>query len=256
MTFFHAVLLGVVEGITEFLPVSSTAHLILASRLLRLEQTEFQKTFDIAIQMGAILAVVVLYARPMARRFDVWLRVLAAFLPTVVLGALFYRFIKGFLMESIPVVLWALLLGGAALIAFELLHREKGDAVDDASGITFGQAVVIGLCQALAFIPGVSRAAATIIGGLLLGIRRKVIVEFSFLLAVPTMVAAVSLDLVQAAPSFSGREIALLAAGLLTSFVVAFLSILWLLRFIQRHSFTPFGIYRIVLAAALWMVLL
>ncbi|MFA6039693.1 MAG: undecaprenyl-diphosphatase UppP [Candidatus Peribacteraceae bacterium] len=255
MTFLHAVVLGIVEGVTEFLPVSSTAHLILTSHLLRLEQTEFQKTFDIAIQLGAILAVVVLYARSLLRRFDVWLRVIVAFAPTAVLGALFYRVIKQNLMESIPVVLWALLLGGIALILFEYFHREKGNAVEDPGAISFRQAFTIGLCQSLAFVPGVSRAAATIVGGLLLGIRRKTIVEFSFLLAVPTMAAAAGLDLLQTAPSFSGREFGLLAAGFLTSFVVALLSILWLLRFVQRRSFTLFGIYRILLAVLLWTVL-
>ncbi len=248
MTFFHAAILGIVEGITEFLPISSTAHLILASELLRLPSDEFQKSFEIAIQLGAILSVVVLYAGRMLRRFDVWLRVIVAFIPTAVLGALFYPLIKNVLMESIPVILAALLIGGIVLILFEMLHRERANATDDLSKMTLPQAALIGLFQSLAFVPGVSRAAATIVGGLLLGIRRKVIVEFSFLLAVPTMAAAVALDLTNMGAQFSPQEWILLLIGFVVSFVVALLSIVWLLRFITRHSFTVFGWYRIILA--------
>ncbi len=248
MTLLHAILLGIVEGISEFLPISSTAHLILASSLLRIPASEFLKSFEISIQLGAILAVVVLYAKAMVRRFDVWLRVLAAFIPTAVLGLLFYHIIKNYLMESIPVILAALLLGGIALIVFEMLHREGADSADDLSKITYRQAVAIGVFQSLAFVPGVSRAAATIVGGLLLGIRRKTIVEFSFLLAVPTMAAAVALDLTETAFLFTPQEWILLGVGLAVAFFVALLSIAWLLRFIQRRSFIPFGWYRIVIA--------
>ncbi|MDD4319611.1 MAG: undecaprenyl-diphosphate phosphatase [Candidatus Peribacteraceae bacterium] len=248
MTFLQAVLLGVVEGVSEFLPISSTAHLILASSLLRIQQTEFLKTFEIAIQSGAILSVVVLYARAFARRFDVWAKIIVAFIPTGVLGFLLHGVVKRHLLGNVPVVLWALFLGGLALIVFERFHREKEDAASEIEDISYGRALLIGVFQALAMVPGVSRSAATITGGLLLGIRRKTIVDFSFLLAVPTMAAATGYDLLKSAGTFQASDLHLLAAGFITSFVVALLSIVWLLRFIRRHSFVPFGVYRIALA--------
>jgi len=247
MTVLQAALLGVVEGLSEFLPISSTAHLILASSLLRIPQTEFVKSFEIVIQLGAILSVVVLYWRYLWRHKNVWPTILIAFIPTAVIGFFLHGFVKGFLIGNVPVVLWSLSLGGIALIAFELLHRESDSAVADLSKITVPQALLLGVFQALAIIPGVSRSAAVIVGGLLLGIRRRAIVDFAFLLAIPTMAAATALDLVKSAGSFSLAQADLLLVGFVVSFVVALLSIVWLLRFIKQHSFIAFGVYRILL---------
>ena len=162
MTLLQAIILGVVEGVTEFLPISSTGHLILASRLLGILQTDFQKSFEIAIQLGAIASVVVLYWR---RFLDpaVVSKVLVAFLPTGLIGFALYRVVKTYLFDSEAVVLWALGLGGVALIVFELLHREGDDAVPDVASISYSKAFLIGVFQSLSIVPGVSRAGATIV---------------------------------------------------------------------------------------------
>ncbi|MFA5261175.1 MAG: undecaprenyl-diphosphatase UppP [Candidatus Omnitrophota bacterium] len=256
MNLFHAFILGVVEGLTEFLPVSSTGHLILSARLLGLPQTEFLKSFEIAIQLGAILAVVVFYARSFLVKREVLKRILVAFIPTGIAGLAFYKIIKKFLLGSPDVVVVSLFLGGILLIVFEKFYREKPGAKEDLSRLSFRDAVLIGLFQSLAMIPGVSRSAATIVGGLVLGLRRKTIVEFSFLLAIPTMTAASAFDLLKSAGdlSWGAGQISLLAVGFVTSFAVAMISVKFLLHFIQRNNFVVFGVYRILAAAACYFL--
>lgn len=241
-----AAILGIVEGISEFLPISSTGHLILASHLMRLQHTDFLKSFEIAIQVGAILSVVVLYWRDLLINRAVIQRLIVAFLPTGIIGLTLYKVIKSYLMGSPSIVLWSLALGGVFLILFEWQHHEKDDAVARPQDMTYKQAFIIGLFQSLAMIPGVSRSASTIVGGLILGLKRKTIVEFSFLLAVPTMAAATGYDLLKSGLHLSVDQIQFLAVGFIMSFIVALLSIKFLLRFIQTHTFIPFGIYRIV----------
>lgn len=248
MTAFHAFILGIVEGISEFLPISSTGHLILTSRILGISQTEFVKTFEIAIQLGAILSVVVLYWKKFLLNIEVLKKVCAAFLPTAVIGFMLYKVIKKLLLGNSHVVIWSLFLGGIFLIVFELLHREKKDAVAAIESVSYKQAVIIGIFQSIAVIPGVSRSAATIIGGLMLGLRRETIVEFSFLLAVPTMLAATVLDLYKSANAFTQSQFTLLGIGFVTSFVVAIFAIKFLISYIKNHTFIPFGIYRILAA--------
>ncbi len=255
MDWTTALILGIVEGISEFLPISSTGHLILASQLMGLCHTDFLKSFEIAIQVGAILSVVALYWRRLLVDVGVMKKLVVAFLPTGILGLTLYRVVKTHLLGSPNVVLWSLFLGGAFIIAFEYLHREREDAVEDVSGITYRQALLIGLFQSVAMVPGVSRSAATILGGLALGLRRKTIVEFSFLLAVPTMLAATAYDLLKSGAAFTADQMGFLAVGFVSSFVVALLSIKFLLSFIQTHTFIPFGIYRIAFVA-LWVLLL
>ncbi|OGN03303.1 MAG: hypothetical protein A2655_00540 [Candidatus Yanofskybacteria bacterium RIFCSPHIGHO2_01_FULL_43_42] len=293
MTVFETIILGVVEGFTEFLPVSSTGHLILSSHLLKLEQSNFLKSFEIAIQLGAILSVVVLYFKKFLLNLEVIKRIGVAFLPTAVVGFLLYGFIKNVLLGSTATVLWSLLLGGIALIVFEFWHRGKEKtppqafpltAIQKRGGLPAGQAAIrqlaeergglgagqaeergvpslsyahcffIGLFQALAVIPGVSRAGATILGGLWLGVPRKTIVEFSFLLALPTMAGATGLDLVKNVSSFSYDQFGILAVGFVASFITAVLAIKFLLSFIQKHTFVSFGIYRIILAIAFFTI--
>lgn len=253
MDIAQAIIFGVIEGITEFLPISSTGHLMLAARYMGIAQTEFVKSFEIAIQSGAILAVVALYGRVLLRGRDGWGKLLTAFLPTAVIGALLYRFIKQFLLGNNSVVLVSLFLGGAALILFERFHREKEDSVATLSAISYPQAFMIGLCQSLAVIPGVSRAAATIIGGLAIGLKRKTIVEFSFLLAVPTMAAAMAFDMLKSAHAFTAGQFSVLAVGFFVSFAVALIAIRLLLIFIETHTFVLFGVYRILVAVAFWL---
>jgi undecaprenyl-diphosphatase len=254
MSPFESVMLGVVEGITEFLPISSTGHLILVSDLLSLANSEFQKSFEIIIQLGAISAVLILYWRKFLD-LAILKRLVVAFIPTGIIGLALYKVIKTYLLGNETVVLWAMLLGGIALIIFEYLHKEKESAAEDISAISYQQAASVGLFQAIAIIPGVSRSAATILGGLLLGLKRTTIVEFSFLLAVPTMLAATLLDLYKNASSFSSADTFNLAIGFVTALVVAVFAIKFLLRFVRTHTFIPFGVYRIVAAILFWYVL-
>ncbi|OPY08246.1 MAG: Undecaprenyl-diphosphatase [Syntrophaceae bacterium PtaB.Bin095] len=255
MDFITALILGIVQGISEFLPISSTGHLILASHLMGLQHTEFLKSFEIAIQAGTILSVVALYWRSLMVDFEVIKRLAVAFLPTGLLGLTLYRLIKGYLLGSETVVLCSLLIGGILIIAFERWYREGENATGEIRAMSYKNALIVGLFQSVAMIPGVSRSAATILGGLLLGLKRKTIVEFTFLLAVPTMLAATGYDLIKSGSQFSLDQVQYLLIGFVTAFVVALLSIKFLLRFIKTHTFIPFGIYRIVLVIV-WVLLL
>ena len=246
---------GIVEGLTEFLPISSTGHLILTAQLLGLKQSEFIKSFEIAIQLGAVLAVVSLYWKSLLMNLEALKRVTTAFIPAAVFGFIFYKSIKKFLLAGELIVLWSLFLGGLFLILFEWRHKEKKGALADFSQMSYGQAAWIGIFQSLAMIPGVSRSAATIVGGLFLGIKRKTIVEFSFLLAVPTMLAATGLDLLNNASSFDQKQFQFLAVGFLISFFVAILAIKLFLRFVQKHSLILFGVYRVIIALLFWFVI-
>ena len=248
---FRATLLGVVEGITEFLPISSTAHLILTSHALGLAESEFLKSFEIIIQLGAILSVVVLYWRRFLD-FDVLKKVVVAVIPTGVIGLTVYKAIKGYLMGNLSVVLLSLLIGGVALIVFERF-REEDDRDIDFTEITYRKAFLIGLFQAIAVIPGVSRSAATIVGGSLLGVSKRTIVEFSFMLAVPTMLAASGLELVKNRSAISGN-FEILAIGFIVSFLTAILAIKSFLGYIKKRDFSAFGWYRIVLAVVFYLV--
>lgn len=261
MTILHSLILGIIEGVTEFLPISSTGHLTLASEILKIGQLNFTKSFEIIIQLGAILSVIVLYWKSFLNINNLK-KIIVAFLPTGIIGLALYKIVKAYLLGNETVVLWALALGGAALIIFEFWHKEQPASVegfDETKGIeeiSYKQSFLIGLCQSLAIVPGVSRSAATIVGGLLMGLKRKTIVEFSFLLAVPTMLAASGLDLIKNASSFSKDQFGVLAVGFGVSFVVAMLSIKFLLRFIRNHNFIPFGIYRILIAIIFWLVII
>lgn len=273
LSFFKSIILGIVQGLTEFLPISSTAHLILSSSFLKLELSDFLKSFIVIIQLGSILAVIILYWKKVFSNFSLYFKkVLSAFIPTAIIGLIFYQFVKDYLQESLEVISLALFLGGVLMMSFERNFKEKEQArkkeeevlakagetlpIEKKEGIesiSYKQAVIIGVFQALAIVPGVSRSAATILGGLALGISRVVIVEFSFLLAVPTILAASSLDLYKSALSFSGREIALLSVGFIVSFIIAWLSIKFLLSYIKKNSFSVFAWYRVILAFILFL---
>jgi undecaprenyl-diphosphatase len=250
----HVLIFGIIEGVTEFLPVSSTGHLMLTAKILQISQSEFVKSFEIAIQLGAVLSVVVLYWQKLLRGWKIWKSLFVAFIPAALIGAVLYKSIKRYLMGNDGVVLWSLFIGGLFLIVFELFYREKEKAVDDLSEISYPQALVIGFFQCLAMVPGVSRAAATIIGGLVIGLKRKTIVEFSFLLAIPTMLAATALDLFKSANVFKPEQFASLGLGFIVSFAVAIAAIRFFLSFIKRHNFIFFGVYRIIVALAFWLI--
>lgn len=256
MTIIQAIILALVEGFTEFLPISSTGHLVLTANLLKLTQTDFLKTFEIVIQLGAILAVVYLYFPTFTKNFTVWLKILTAFIPTAILGFIFYSFIKNFLLGNTFITLQALFIGGLLLIGLEITHQEKEHHLDQLKNIDYKQSFIIGVFQSLSMVPGVSRSAASIVGGLLVGLKRSVAVEFSFLLAVPTMLAASVLDLYQSHLNFSSNEIVLLSVGVFISFITAVVAIKFLLNFVKKHTFIPFGIYRIVLSVLYFLILL
>ena len=249
----HAILLGIVEGVTEFLPISSTAHLILASRALGLAESEFLKSFEIIIQLGAILSVVVLYWKRFLD-FEVLKKLVVAVFPTGVIGLTVYKAIKGYLMGNLAVVLITLVVGGIALIVFERF-QERDDRDVDFREITYRKAFLIGLFQAIAVIPGVSRSAATIVGGSLLGVSKRTIVEFSFMLAVPTMLAATGLELLKSRAALSGN-FGVLGIGFVISFVTAIVAIKSFLAYVKRRDFSLFGWYRIALALVFYLAFL
>ena len=228
--------------------------MVLASDLLHIAQTTFTKSFEIIIQLGAICAVVVVYWKKLWN-WETIKKLVVAFIPTGVVGLVLYKIVKAYLVGNTTVVLWALLIGGIVIIIFERLYKEYSGAVASISEISYKQAFVIGVFQSVAIVPGVSRSLATVIGGLWMGLRRKTIVEFSFLLAVPTMLAASGLDIVKNHASFSIDQIASLTIGFLVSFVVALFAIRFLLRYIQKNTFTVFGWYRIAIAILFWLII-
>ena len=247
MELWHAILLGIVEGITEFLPISSTGHLLLVSHIAQITETDFIKSFEIIIQLGAILAVLVLYPKRLLLEKPVLTRVIAGFIPTGILGLLFYKAIKHYLLGNMLVVVGSLFIGGVFIILFEKYYKTSHEkSIED---LSHNEAAIIGIIQCLSFIPGVSRSAATIFGGMWKGLSRSQAVEFSFLLAVPTMAAATGLDFLKNYKMIlSSGNGTLLLVGFVVSFIVALGSIKFLLRFVSRNNFTVFGVYRIIIA--------
>lgn len=254
MNILEAALLGLVEGLTEFLPVSSTGHLMLTSSLLGIPDSEFVGAFEVIIQFGAILAIVALFPKRLFTDRATMLRIAAGFVPTAILGALFYPVIKAHLFGNIPLILYALILGGVFILYFEKkIGNRSGTTIAE---IPLWRAAMIGALQAVAFIPGVSRSLATIAGGMWLGLSRKEAVEFSFFLAVPTMAAASGLDLVKNASAFSSDDTVALLVGFVVSFAVALFSVRLLTRWVSEHDLSIFGYYRILAAVVFALIVL
>jgi len=247
-----AVILGIVEGLTEFLPVSSTGHLILCGHLLGFN-TEFGKTFSIAIQSGAMISVVIYFRKKILSIFKRSLHestarhfiasVFLAFLPAAFWGLLFNKWIKSHLFSPTCVGA-ALILGGIAILVIEKRPLPP-NRTDDMEDISFAQALLIGCAQCLAMVPGVSRSAATILGGMIFGLGRTAAVEFSFFLALPTMFAATAYSVVSDMDALNLYNLKVLALGFSVSFVVALGVIAWFMDFIKKYTFVPFGWYRI-----------
>ncbi|MBA3550854.1 undecaprenyl-diphosphatase UppP [Patescibacteria group bacterium] len=258
MTLVHSFILGIVEGLTEFLPISSTAHLEIASRVLGLASTDFLKSFEIIIQLGAILAVVVFYASTLTKNTELWKRIIVAFVPTGIIGFLLYKVIKNYLLGNPSLIVWTLGIGGIVILLFEYIYKDKHaerDSTQELQTLSYKKALLIGLAQSLAIVPGVSRSAATILSGTALGMSRKAIVEFSFLLAIPTMLAATAYDLIKNASSFSSGEFVMLTVGFITAFISALLAIKFFIHYIQKRGFALFGWYRIVLAIIIFLLI-
>ena len=239
---FHALILGIVEGLTEFLPVSSTGHLILAGDLLGYRGAR-AGVFFVAIQTGAMLAVVWEYrARFFAVDPALWRNLLVAFIPAAALGLLFGGFIKSHLFGPVPVAL-AFIAGGLVILLVERGGRIA--RVASTGAMTWLDALKVGVAQCFALIPGTSRSGATIIGGMLFGLSRPAATEFSFFLAVPTLVAAGAYDLWKNRGLFSADDLGMFGVGLAASFASAFVVIRWLVRYVASHDFRPFAWYRI-----------
>lgn len=248
------VVLGIVEGLTEFIPVSSTGHLILTERLIGYEGRQ-AGIVDVVIQVGAILAVCWLYRAKLwlvvtglkgdagARRFS--RNVLIAFIPSVIVGGLAHDFIKQVLFSPYVVVV-SLVAGGIAIIVIERWAKRGAVVAGDVEHLSPSLALGIGLCQLLSLIPGVSRSGATIMGGVALGVERRAATEFSFFLAIPTMFGAATLDLYKNRDIIGVDDVMAIGVGLVVSFVVAMAVVRWLVRYVGRHGFEPFGWYRIV----------
>lgn len=255
LNFLHVFILSLTEGLTEFLPISSTGHMILVSKLLGITETNFVKTFEIVIQLGAIMAIVVLYSRKFLTSLNLIKKLITAFIPTAAVGLVLYPFIKNVLLGNSAVTLNALFWGGFALIGVELFFLPKADQPRAGKREpTYRQALIIGTFQSLSVVPGVSRAAATIIGGLLTGLDRPTATEFSFLLAVPTMVAATGLDVWKSRHMIAQGGFLTLFIGTVASFFFAILAVRFLVNYVKKHDFIAFGVYRIILAAAFWIL--
>lgn len=251
MDIFHAIILGVVEGITEFLPVSSTAHLIITGKLLNLPATEYQKFFEVFIQSGAILAVVFMYFQYVLKQRTIIVPLLASFIPTAIVGFVLHDIIKGVFFESMGMIAFSLAAIGVVFIVMERqIARGKLPLKKSVSSITVPEAVLIGLIQSLAVVPGVSRAGAVMVGMMLLKYKREDAALYSFLLAVPTILGAGAYDFYKSREIIAQSQAMLpsLITGFVVSFVVAYISVKWLIGYLKQNTLVFFGYYRIILA--------
>ncbi len=249
MNLIHAIILAIIEGLTEFLPVSSTGHMIIASSAMGIANDDFVKLFTVAIQLGAILSVVVLYFKRFFRSFEFYIKLIVAFIPAAIFGLLFSKKIDQ-LLESALTVGITLFIGGIILLFVDKWFTKP--VVDNEDEVDYLTALKIGFFQCIAMIPGTSRSAATIVGGMTQKLSRKAAAEFSFFLAVPTMFAATAkklLDFYKEGHAITGEEIKLLAIGNVVAFIVALLAIRSFITFLQRKGFVLFGWYRIIVGA-------
>jgi len=250
MDIFQAIIIAIVEGITEFLPVSSTGHMIITQKLLGMEPNSFVKLFTVNIQFGAILSVIILYWKRFFQTFDFYLKLFVAFLPAAFLGFLFSGYIDQ-MLESVLVVAVSLVLGGVFLLFIDSWFNNPSED----QKITSKKALIIGFFQVIAMIPGVSRSAATITGGLTQKLTRKNATEFSFFLAVPTMFAASAYEMLKSYKSIQPQHINVLIIGNVVAFLVAILAIKGFIAFLTKHGFKVFGYYRIIVGAIILILL-
>ena len=246
MNIIQSIILSIIEGLTEFLPISSTGHMILASSIMNIPEDAFVKTFEISIRIGAIMAIVLLYAKRFLQGISIYLKLAIAFIPTGIIGFLAYPYIKTYLFNPIIVTV-SLILGGIVLILIDKKVVGQESKTAELESISYKNAFFIGLFQSISMIPGVSRAAATIVGGIFNGLDKKQAIEFSFLLAVPTMFAATGYDLYKTPIVFSGHEIFLLSLGLVVAFITAWIAVKVFIKIVQNYGFKYFGYYRIII---------
>ena len=254
MTIFDSIILGVIEGFTEFLPISSTGHLIVASEFLGIDQNAVTKAYEVIIQFAAILAVVLNYKEHFTfKKIDLWTKVFLAFLPIGTVGFIFSDQIKA--LFSIEIVAVMFIVGGIIfLIVEKFFVSDKKVTIDSVEKISLSQSMIIGFAQVFALIPGTSRAGSTIIGALLVGLSRKASAEFSFLLALPVMSAVTAYDLLKHYKDFSDSNLVTLSVGFIVSFIVAYITIKLFLAFLEKFTFMAFGIYRILFGVLLLLL--
>ncbi len=246
MSYLQALIIAIIEGLTEFLPVSSTGHMILADSLMSIKNPEFAKTFEIVIQLGAIMAVLLLYIKRFFVGPAIYLKLAIAFVPTGIIGFLAYKTIKLYLFNPITVSL-SLIIGGVVLIILDKWSTQKQAVYKEIEDVSYAGAFKIGVFQCLSMIPGVSRAAATIFGGLFSGFNKRQAAEFSFLLAIPTMFAASGYDLLKEKDNIHREDILLLLFGAVVAFVIAIIAVKAFIAFLNKYGFKYFGYYRIAL---------
>jgi undecaprenyl-diphosphatase len=246
MTFIQAIIIAIIEGLTEFLPVSSTGHMILADSLMHIQDKEFAKTFEIVIQLGAIMAVLLIYFKRFFVGINIYLKLGVAFLPTGIIGFLAYKTIKLYLFNPYTVSI-SLIVGGVVLILLDKWSEQKESEYKQVEDISYVGALKIGLIQCVSMVPGVSRAAATIFGGVFSGFDRKQAAEFSFLLAIPTMFAASGYDLLKEKDNIHSEDLSLMLVGGYVAFIVAIFAIKGFIAFLNKYGFKHFGYYRIIL---------
>ena len=254
MTVLDSIILGIVEGFTEFLPISSTGHMIVVSEFLGLEQDNVNKAFEVIIQFAAILAVVLTYPSKFTfKHVNLWTKVLVAFLPIAALGFLLSKQVKE--LFSLEIVAWMFIIGGIVFLIVEKFYKEETTHTLDVENVTYKQAAWIGFAQIFALIPGTSRAGASIIGAMLVGLNRKTSAEFSFLLAFPVMCATTAYDILKHHNELvDGANLLNLSVGFVVAFVVAFLTIKLFLKFLEKFTFVAFGIYRIIFGVLLLII--
>jgi len=251
---FQAIIIGIIEGFTEFLPISSTGHMIVASEFLGVSQDALTKAYEVIIQFAAILAVMLIYKEKMTfKKTKLWTKLFVAFLPLAAVGYIFKDQIKA--LFTVETVAWMFIVGGIIFLIVEYFYEEKESHVSEVEEVTFVQAIWVGIAQVFALIPGTSRAGATIIGGLLVGLDRKTSTEFSFLLAIPVMTAVSGYDLLKHYQEFADANWAAFIVGFVTAFVVAYITIKLFLVFLERFTFVAFGVYRIIFGVILLMVI-
>jgi len=251
---FQAIIIGIIEGFTEFLPISSTGHMIVASEFLGISQDSLTKAYEVIIQFAAILAVMLIYKEKITfKQTKLWTKLFVAFLPLAAIGYIFKDQIKA--LFTVETVAWMFIVGGIIFLIVEYFYQEKETHVSDVEEVTFMQAIWIGIAQVFALVPGTSRAGATIIGGLLVGLDRKTSAEFSFLLAIPVMAAVSGYDLLKHYQDFANANWGAFIIGFVVAFVVAYITIKLFLAFIQRFTFVAFGIYRIIFGIILLMII-
>lgn len=251
MTIFDSIILGIVEGFTEFLPISSTGHLIVVSDLLGIDQTSVTKAYEVIIQFAAILAVVFNYKDKFSpKHISLWIKLFVAFLPIGIVGFIFSHQIKE--LFSVHIVAIMFIIGGIVfLIVEKFFIKDESRLIQDVEDVTMKQSLFIGIAQVFALIPGTSRAGSTIIGALLVGLSRKASAEFSFLLALPVMSAVSAYDLLKHYKEFSDANLVVLIVGFIVAFIVAYLTVKLFLKFLDRFTFVSFGIYRILFGITL-----